>query len=411
MSATKTSAWPPVRLGDIGQSLIGLTYSPSDVSQFGTLVLRSSNIQDGRLTFDDNVYVSSPIPDRIKVREGDVLICVRNGSRRLIGKSVMLDHRVAGQTFGAFMAVYRSPYNKFLQYFFESDGFKRQVDAHLGATINQITNASLNSFVVALPAPAEQDAIASRLSDADRYIATLKRLIAKKQAIKRGMMQQLHTGRTRLPGFSGEWIARRLRDHGSTYGGLTGKTKEDFGVGQARFVTFLDVIYNTRIITPNLEQVVVRRTERQNQVLRGDVLFNGSSETPEEVALSAVVDFDPKPSTYLNSFCFGYRLRDGVAIHPAFLAYFFRASPGRALVASLAQGATRYNIAKTKFLELAPVLPPVAEQAAVASVLHDADDEIAALKVRLEKTQAVKQGMMQQLLTGRTRLPVQGAAV
>ncbi|AGB26263.1 restriction endonuclease S subunit [Mycobacterium sp. JS623] len=191
--------WTEFRLGDIGESLIGLTYSPRNVKQAGTLVLRSSNIQDGRLAFDDNVYVDCPIRDRIRLRENDILICVRNGSRRLIGKSVLLDRRVAGQTFGAFMAVYRSRSNPFLQYFFQSNDFKRQIDEHLGATINQITNGSLNGFVVALPDVAEQRAIADAVISADAEIDTLRARLTKARSMKSGLMQQLLTGRTRLP--------------------------------------------------------------------------------------------------------------------------------------------------------------------------------------------------------------------
>ena len=149
----------------------------------------------------------------------------------------------------------------------------------------------------------------------------------------------------------------RLREVGSTYGGLTGKTKADFGRGDARFVTFLEVINSTRLSGRALEQVQVKKGERQNSVKRGDVLFNGSSETPEEVALSAVVDFDPSISTFLNSFCFGFRLRPDAVVDPTYLAYFFRSSAGRSLVSSLAQGATRYNIAKTKFLDVELTLP------------------------------------------------------
>lgn len=192
--------WTQVHLGDVGESLIGLTYSPANVQRSGTLVLRSSNIQDGQLSFDDNVFVDSPIPSRIRVRENDILICVRNGSRGLIGKSVMLDRRVVGQTFGAFMAVYRSQLNPFLQYFFQSDRFKRQIDEHLGATINQITNASLNGFVADMPDdPAEQAAIGGVLADTEFEIAILQARLDKARDIKTGMMQQLLIGRTRLP--------------------------------------------------------------------------------------------------------------------------------------------------------------------------------------------------------------------
>lgn len=197
----------------------------------------------------------------------------------------------------------------------------------------------------------------------------------------------------------------RLRDVGSTYGGLTGKTKADFGTGAASFVTFLEVINSTRLRGNSLERVRVGTGERQNRVVRHDLLFNGSSETPEEVALSAVVDFEPKQQTYLNSFCFGFRLRSDAALDPTYLAYFFRSSAGRSLVASLAQGATRYNIAKTKFLDVELALPSLERQSLIAQALCDADDLIATLERLIAKKKAIKQGMMQQLLTGRTRLP------
>jgi len=83
--------WDVQPLGELGEALIGLTYKPSDVREHGTLVLRSSNIQNDALAFDDNVFVDADIPDRIKVRPGDVLVCVRNGSRNLIGKTALLD--------------------------------------------------------------------------------------------------------------------------------------------------------------------------------------------------------------------------------------------------------------------------------------------------------------------------------
>ena len=197
----------------------------------------------------------------------------------------------------------------------------------------------------------------------------------------------------------------RLRDIGRAYGGLTAKTKADFGQGNASFVTFVEVIGNARLRGNSLDRVRVAKAERQNRVMRGDLLFNGSSETPEEVALSAVVDFEPTASTYLNSFCFGFRVRSGATADPTYLAYFFRSSAGRSLVACLAQGATRYNIAKTKFLDIELDLPPMERQREIVGSLCDADDLTAALKRTIAKKRAVRQGIMQQLLTGKTRLP------
>lgn len=191
--------WVKVTLGDIGQCIIGLTYSPSNVKDSGTLVLRSSNIQDGRFSSHDNVYVDCDIPDKLKVQKNDILVCVRNGSRNLIGKSLKLSNALVGQTWGAFMSVYRSSYNDYVAHLFNSNIIQRQIEENLGATINQITNKTLNSFKVVIPKVIEeQKAIAQILSDMDLEIEALEAKKAKYQGIKQGMMQELLTGKTRL---------------------------------------------------------------------------------------------------------------------------------------------------------------------------------------------------------------------
>jgi type I restriction enzyme S subunit len=191
--------WSVKRLGKMGEALIGLTYSPANVQPDGLLVLRSSNIADGRLSFEDNVFVKIEVPNKIIVREGDILICVRNGSRDLIGKCAKIDKRAAGMTFGAFMAVFRTDFHDFVLQQFQSDVVERQIHAHLGATINQITNASLNSFRIPLPpTKAEQEAIATILSDMDDEITALEQKLTKARQLKQGMMQELLTGKTRL---------------------------------------------------------------------------------------------------------------------------------------------------------------------------------------------------------------------
>jgi type I restriction enzyme S subunit len=191
--------WEIKSLGEIGESLIGLTYKPSNVRTDGMLVLRSSNVFENTLRFDDNVFVEMEIPERILVKNGDILICVRNGSRDLIGKTAKIDERAEGMTFGAFMAVFRTPFHNFVYHQFQSDVIRRQIHEHLGATINQITNKSLNSFQVPLPRDGgEQNAIASVLSDMDSEIAALEAKLAKTRQIKQGMMQELLTGKIRL---------------------------------------------------------------------------------------------------------------------------------------------------------------------------------------------------------------------
>lgn len=191
--------WAIVNLGDIGNCIIGLTYSPNDVSKFGTLVLRSSNVQNGQLAYKDNVFVDMSLPERVIVKEGDILICVRNGSRRLIGKCALIDQNSEGHAFGAFMSVFRTKLYPFIFYQFQSNLIQNQIQENMGATINQITNKDLKSFTVMIPENIkEQSAIAAILSDMDAEIQALQQRLEKTKDIKQGMMQQLLTGKVRL---------------------------------------------------------------------------------------------------------------------------------------------------------------------------------------------------------------------
>ncbi len=271
-----------------------------------------------------------------------------------------------------------------------------------------INAAEYGSLPVPLPSLPEQRAIAAVLGDVDALIGALEALITKKRAVKQAAMQQLLTGRTRLPGFVGEWDRVVVGRIAETYGGLAGKTKADFGIGSARYVSFLDVLDNVRITCRRFDRVRVARAESQYRVRPDDVLFNATSETPEDLAMGAVVAVDAT-DLYLNSFCFGLRIHDRERCDPLFLAYLSRGEPGRAATYALAQGATRYNLSKRRFLALALALPSRPEQQAIATVLSDMDAEIAALERRLDKIRAVKQGMMQQLLTGSIRLPIPDA--
>jgi type I restriction enzyme S subunit len=273
----------------------------------------------------------------------------------------------------------------------------------VGGGKGNLNTGHLKYYRVPIPPLPEQRAIAEALSDVDALIGALDRLIAKKRDLKQAAMQQLLTGQKRLPGFSGDWDVKRLGELGATYGGLTGKTKPDFGQGSARYITFLNVMNNVVIDTSQFEQVEVGPTENQNAALKGDLFFNGSSETPEEVGMCAVL-LESVSTVYLNSFCFGFRLHKDALANGLYLAYFFRSGEGRKLLYAFAQGATRHNLSKIALMQSEFRLPTLAEQTAIAEVLADMDAEITALERRRDKTRALKQGMMQDLLTGRVRL-------
>ena len=200
--------------------------------------------------------------------------------------------------------------HRYKQYCFAPKIVRSQVISRATYTTRALTNGrALSAVWIAVPPEAEQHAIAEVLSDVDGLIGALDALIAKKRAIKQAAMQQLLTGKTRLPGFSGEWEAIQMKRIGSIYGGLSGKSKVDFGRGNARYVTFLGVLENVILDARHTERVYVGRGESQNFVVKGDLLLNASSETPGDLAIGAVMG-EQLDNLYLNSFCFGYRVND-----------------------------------------------------------------------------------------------------
>ena len=200
-----------------------------------------------------------------------------------------------------------------------------------------------------------------------------------------------------------DWVCKQIGTIGYTYNGITGKTKSDFGVGNARYITFLNILNNPQIDTKIFERVNITDKDGQNAVIKRDLFFNTSSETPEEVGICSTLTEEVQ-NVYLNSFCFGFRLTDK-EMDGLYLSYYFRSHNGRALMTMLAQGATRYNLSKENFNKSYIGVPSTKnEQHRIAQVLSDIDALIASLSRTIEKKRLIKQGAMQQLLTGKTRL-------
>ena len=147
-----TKQFPVRKLNEISSYWNGLTYKPADAVEdgTGTLVLRSSNIQNGALAFEDNVYVNCEIKEKLFVQDNDILMCSRNGSAALVGKTALIKGLVEPTTFGAFMMIIRSEYYSYLKTYFETPFFRSQISTGT-STINQITGKMLND--ISLPVP------------------------------------------------------------------------------------------------------------------------------------------------------------------------------------------------------------------------------------------------------------------
>ncbi|MFG1185014.1 restriction endonuclease subunit S [Xanthobacter aminoxidans] len=186
-----TGEWKEVRLSTLGNLVSGLTYSPDDVQEEGLLVLRSSNIQGGKIDLKDCVYVDPNIMAANLSRPNDILVCVRNGSTALIGKTALIPDEMPLCTHGAFMTVFRSKAPKFAFQLFQTSRYQKQVAADLGATINSINGSQFLQYKFFVPKPPEQQRIADCLTSLDDLIAAETRKLDTLKTHKKGLTQQL----------------------------------------------------------------------------------------------------------------------------------------------------------------------------------------------------------------------------
>ena len=375
---------------------------------FGVPYIRATDFFSGTVSYSDCRYLSATRAAQFKKGisiDNDVLFAHNATVGPVALLKIQLPFVIISTTATYYRANLSKLSNLYLMHTLRSHLFADQYKTIMAqSTRNQVPITAQRKLKIIIPPLPEQHAIAQALSDVDELIARLDQLIEKRRALKTATMQQLLTGKTRLAGFSGEWQQKTFGNLGNTYGGLTGKTKSDFGIGDAKYVTFMNVMSNVLLKVENFEHVAVKPEETQNRVRQGDLLFNGSSETPEDLALCSFVGVDVD-ELFLNSFCFGFRLKETSDADGRFLAYYVRSDVGRKIMQSLAQGSTRYNVSKSAFLKAKLHLPPShGEQVAIAATLSDMDAELTELAHRRDKTIALKQGMMQELLTGRTRL-------
>ena len=401
--------WNVVKLSDIGFSLIGLTYSPNDVRKSGTLVLRSSNIQNNRLAFDNNVFVEMLLPSRVIVKKNDLLICVRNGSKKLIGKCTLITDEANGMAFGAFMSLYRSHINQYVLHQFQSNVIQNQINEVLGATINQITNKDLASFSIAVPPKRKEiTIIAKALSDTDTLITSLNALIHKKEQIKQGTMQQLLTGKIRLQGFGKGKGVKKTE---------LGEISEDWEV--------VNISYLATIIMGQSPA-----GSSYNSSGKGVALINGPTEFTELYPVKK--QWTTQPTKYCkkddlllcvrgsstgrinisnDTYCIGRGVAAIRATNQSNTSYIlYQLIQLIEKLLSKSTGSTFPSIDGKTIKSLLVTAPTKAEQTAIANVLTTIDTDIQTLKQRLEKTKSLKQGMMQELLTGKIRLipPISG---
>lgn len=394
------SDWEVKKLGKLGNVVSGLTYSPDDIcEETGVLVLRSSNVQGGRVTFDDNVFVKVNAGNFNPVKKSDILICVRNGSKSLIGKCALINEDADGKAFGAFMAIFRGDYNEYLIHVFNTDIYNREIHRNLGATINSINGSDLKEFKIPLPPLPEQKAIARVLSTADSAIHTTEKLIAQKQQRKKWLIQNLLTGKKRLNGFEGEWnlvqiselftpVDRYVEWNENELYNLISIRRRNGGV------FFREPLFGYQIgvkklkTVANNDFVVSKRQASHGAWAVIDQVYDQSKVSGEYDTLE-ISDLSLLSVDFWKWYC----------QIPILTHYANVDSDGVHIEKSIFD----YDLFKRRKVFIPS---SIKEQIAIAQILQSVDKEISLLKAKAEKLREQKKGLMQQLLTGKVRLNV-----
>jgi len=195
---SKEKGWEEKNLNEVAEYFNGLTYSPKDVSNEGIIVLRSSNVQNDELDFNDIVRVNLTVKKKIIVKDGDILMCSRNGSARLVGKTATIKNLNEEMTFGTFMMIIRSQYNPYLSWFFKSTDFRNQIKGGENTMINQITRYMLDDIVLSFPPIDKQNEIVKKLDALSIEIKQLDTIYNQKindlEELKKSVLQKAFSG-------------------------------------------------------------------------------------------------------------------------------------------------------------------------------------------------------------------------
>lgn len=383
--------WKKEELNKLGKVISGLTYSPQDIREEGLLVLRSSNIKDNVIDLKDTVYVRSNIKGYTLTEEKDILICVRNGSKTLIGKNALVPKGMPLCTNGAFMIVFRANNPWFVFQLFQSKQFDKQVKADLGATINSINSKQLKKYIFAIPQERkEQQKIADCLSSIDDLIFSEEKKLSLLNDYKKGWMQKLFPseGKT-VP----EWRFPEFRDSGD-WENTTIEKIADYENGKAHENNIIDngkyIVVNSKFISTEGE--IIKYTNEANLLAyKGDILMV-LSDVPNGRALSKcyLVEKD-------NVYTVNQRVCRIIPEKVNSTLLFYTINRNKYFL-SFDDGVKQTNLKKNDVLSCSIVIPKEPdEQEKIADFLSGIDELISSQKEKIEKLKQHKIALMQGL--------------
>ena len=364
--------------------------------------IRVSDMENGTVNTAGIQYVPEAVADQIaryRVTKDDLYISVA-GTLGVVGRvPVELDGANLTENANRISSIASS--KDYLYYVMASSVVQGVIESErtVGAQ-PKLALGRIRSFRIPLPPTTlEQGAIAEALSDSDALIESLSLLLAKKRQIKQGAMQELLTGKKRLPGFRGAWTAQRLSQLGDFLKGR-GITRHEARSGKLPCVRYGEIYtHHQEVIQRYASWISPAVASIATRLRSGDVLFAGSGETKEEIGKCTA--FISEDEAYAGGDIVILRTRN---VNPSFLSYLLNTPRVQAIKASRGQGDAVVHISSAALAEIEVSIPDRDEQTAIADVLAEMDDGIAVIQAKLDKAHDIKQGMMQALLTGRIRL-------
>lgn len=365
--------------------------------------LRITDIDDeSRQFIMDNVTspsINFAVAEEYKLQEGDIVFA-RTGAS--VGKTYLYDP-LDGDVYYAGYLIRAHIKPEYDPNFVFQNTLTQSYARYIAITSQRSGQPGVNAqeysaYEIQVPSLAEQCCVGTTLQKLDNVIAKQAQKIKKLEQFRQAMLTKLFPAEgasepaLRFRDCFSPWKTARLGDLGTTYGGLNGKTKKDFGHGAGRFVTYLNIFNNPIADLQGIEAVELDKT--QNQVKYGDIFFTTSSETPEEVGMSSVW-LGNDENVYLNSFCFGYRPLNN--LYPYFMAYLLRSTSIRKKFIFLAQGISRYNISKNRVMDMYIPLPPIEEQKNIGDFLYSLDNFLSLQKEKLDKMRLLKAALLEKL--------------
>ncbi len=383
------SDWTETKLSKLGELVSGLTYSPSDLRKDGLLVLRSSNVQNGNIYLEDNVYVRDDIKGANLSQPKDILICVRNGSKPLIGKNALIPSGLPRCTHGAFMTVLRSLGPDFVFQLLQTENYQKQVSADLGATINSINGGQLKKYRFWVPDSVdERQKIADCLSSLDDLITAHTKKHEALKTYKKGLMQNLFPAEgasvpeLRFPGFEGEWEEFKGSD---VFHQISNKEHDSD-------LPVLAITQEHGAIPRDLINYHVSATEKSIQSYKvveiGDFIISLRS-------FQGGIEY-----SYFKGICSPAYviLRKKIEIIDGFFRQLFKTQSFIKILTKNLEGLRDGKmISFNQFSEIEFTVPDVTEQLKISDCLSSLDDLIAAEDKKIKDLKAHKKGLMQQL--------------